>query len=241
MIEFIIYDKTKENYNIIEKEIDKEMMNYDIEYKYKKISSSKEIINNKNNDNDKFKIYILNQSNITGTGLEIAKYVREIADDWKSIIIFISKTDDYKVNILTKGLYILDYILNSEIKEKLQKLIKISLKVYDSRPKEIKFKYKNNSYNISYKDIVYIEKEKDSKRCIIYTTKNKYYLQSNLNDVLKELDDRFIKCSRTYIINLEEVLFYNIKDNIITFKNKKQIYEISRDKKKDVLHKLRKV
>lgn len=239
MIEFIIFDNTKDNFKIIEKEIDKEMMSYDLDYKTRNHSILEEVKTNTNNDN--FKIYILNQTNIRGTGLEIAKYIRESLDDWKSIIIFISKTDDYKINVLTKSLYILDYILIEDIKNKLQNLIKISMKIYDSRPKELKFKYKNNSYNISFKDIVYIEKEKDSKRCIIYTKKNKYSIQSNLNEILSKLDDRFIKCSRTYIINKEEMSSYNTKDNIITFKNKKEIYEISRDKKKEIISYLRKV
>ena len=239
MIEFIIFDNTKDNFKIIEKEIDKEMMSYDLDYKTRNHSILEEVKTNTNNDN--FKIYILNQTNIRGTGLEIAKYIRESLDDWKSIIIFISKTDDYKINVLTKSLYILDYILIEDIKTKLQNLIKISMKIYDSRPKELKFKYKNNSYNISFKDIVYIEKEKDSKRCIIYTKKNKYSIQSNLNEILSKLDDRFIKCSRTYIINKEEMSSYNTKDNIITFKNKKEIYEISRDKKKEIISYLRKV
>ena len=239
MIEFIIFDNTKDNFKIIEKEIDKEMMNYDLDYKTRNYSILEEVKTNTNNDN--FKIYILNQTNIRGTGLEISKYIRESLDDWKSIIIFISKTDDYKINVLTKSLYILDYILIEDIKNKLQNLIKISMKIYDSRPKELKFKYKNNSYNISFKDIVYIEKEKDSKRCIIYTKKNKYSIQSNLNAILSKLDDRFIKCSRTYIINKEEMSSYNTKDNIITFKNKKEIYEISRDKKKEIISYLRKV
>ena len=239
MIEFIIFDNTKDNFKIIEKEIDKEMMSYDLDYKTRNYSILEEVKTNTNNDN--FKIYILNQTNIRGTGLEIAKYIRESLDDWKSIIIFISKTDDYKINVLTKSLYILDYILIEDIKNKLQNLIKISMKIYDSRPKELKFKYKNNSYNISFKDIVYIEKEKDSKRCIIYTKKNKYSIQSNLNEILSKLDDRFIKCSRTYIISKDEMSSYNTKDNIITFKNKKEIYEISRDKKKEIISYLRNV
>lgn len=238
MIEFIIYDNTKENYKIIENEIDKEMMNYDIEYKSKCYSSIEEV---KEHNNDKFKIYILNQSNISKTGLEVAKYVRESVDDWKSIIIFISKTNEYKINVLTKSLYILDYILIEEITKKLKNLIKTSMKIYDSRPKELKYKYKNTSYNISFKDIVYIEKEKDNKRCIIHTRKNKYIIPNNLSSILKKLDNRFLKCSRTYIINLEEVLYYNTKDNIITFKNKKQIFEVSRGIKKDIINYLRKV
>ena len=63
----------------------------------------------------------------------------------------------------------------------------------------------------------------------------------NLSSIISKLDDRFIKSSKSYIINIEQVLQYNIKENIITFSNKKQIYEISRNKKKEIINKLRKV
>lgn len=238
MIEFVIYDNTKENYKKVETEIDKVMMNYNIDYKYKNYSSIEEV---KKNNNDAFKIYILNQSDISKTGIQVAKYIRETLDDWKSIIIFISKTNDCKINVLTKTLYILDYILIEDIDKKLKNLIKISMKIYDSRPKELKYKYKNNNYNISFKDIVYIEKEKDNKHCIINTKKDKYIIPENLTNISKQLDDRFLKCSRTYIINLEEVRLYNTKDNIITFNNKKQIFEISRGVKKEIINYIRNV
>ena len=63
----------------------------------------------------------------------------------------------------------------------------------------------------------------------------------NLSSIISKLDDRFIKSSKSYIINIEQVLQYNIKENIITFSNKKQIYEVSRNKKKEIINKLRKV
>lgn len=240
MIEFIIYDEKKEYRQLIEEEIDKEMMNYDIEYKksYYDCFCKEMKLEIKN---EYFKIYILNQTNISKSGLQVAKYIREEQNDWKSIIIFISATDEYKINLLTKRLYILDYLLHENIKSDLKQLIKIALKIYDTRPKELKFKYKSVNYNISYKDIIYIEKESDNKRCIIHTNKNTYYIQSTLSKLITKLDDRFLKCSRSYIINLEEVLKYNTKDNIITFKSKKQIFEISRDKRKELINRLRKV
>ena len=114
MIKFIIYDESRENKNIIEEEIDKELIKIDIEYKieiYKEFNKQlKENINN-----EYFKVYILNQTNISKSGLEVAKYIREKQDDWKSIIIFISNTNEYKLNILTKRLYVLDYILIKDI------------------------------------------------------------------------------------------------------------------------------
>ena len=63
----------------------------------------------------------------------------------------------------------------------------------------------------------------------------------NLSSIISKLDDRFIKSSKSYIINIEQVLGYNTKENIITFSNKKQIYEVSRNKKKEIINKLRKV
>lgn len=238
MIKFIIYDESKENKELIYDEIDKEMMKSDIEYQKDYITD----FNTMKKTNDEcFKIYILNQTNISKSGLEVAKYIREELDDWKSIIIFISNTNEYKLNILTKRLYILDYILIEDIKSELKELIKICLKNYDSRPKELNYKYKSINYNIPFKDIIYIEKEQDNKRCKIHTLKEDYYIQSTLSKIITNLDDRFIKSSKSYIINIEQVLQYNTKENIITFKDKNQIFEISRNMKKEIISKLRKV
>ena len=63
----------------------------------------------------------------------------------------------------------------------LKELINICIKNYDSRPKELKYKYKSINYNIPFRDIIYIEKEQDNKRCIIHTFKEDYYIQSTLN------------------------------------------------------------
>ena len=238
MIKFIIYDESKENKKHIYDEIDKEMMKSDIEYQKDYITEFNKL---KKNNDEYFKIYILNQTNISKSGLEVAKYIRETLDDWKSIIIFISNTNEYRLNILTKRLYVLDYILIENIKYDLKELINICLKNYDSRPKELNYKYKSINYNIPFKDIIYIEKEQDNKRCIIHTLKDDYYIQSTLSKLISNLDDRFIKSSKSYIINIEQVLQYNTKENIITFNNKRQIFEISRNMKKEIVNKLRKV
>ena len=238
MIKFIIYDESKENKKLIYDEIDKEMMKSDLEYQKDYITEYNTL---KKNNDEYFKIYILNQTNISKSGLEVAKYIRETLDDWKSIIIFVSNTNEYKLNILTKRLYVLDYILIENIKYDLKELINICLKNYDSRPKELNYKYKSINYNIPFKDIIYIEKEQDNKRCIIHTLKDDYYIQSTLSKLISNLDDRFIKSSKSYIINIEQVLHYNTKENIITFNDKKQIFEISRNMKKEIVNKLRKV
>ena len=119
--------------------------------------------------------------------------------------------------------------------------IQICLKNYDQRPNSLRYTYKNILYNIEYNKILYIEKEQDNKRCIIHTKNKKHYIQGTLNNVYKLLDNRFIKSSRSFIINLEQVYSYDIKNNIITFKNNNKFDGVSRDNKKVIINYLRRV
>ena len=109
------------------------------------------------------------------------------------------------------------------------------IKNYDNRQKTIKYTYKNNIYNIDLKHIICIEKEFDNKRCIIKTATNTYPIPGTLNTIMKMLDDRFIKCYRNMIINLEQIEKYKIKEGTITFKNGQTINNISRNQKKEIV------
>ena len=94
-------------------------------------------------------------------------------------------------------------------------------------------------YSIDYKQIIYIEKEPDSKLCRIKTTEKEYFVPGSINEILNKLDNRFIKCYRSIIINLEQVESFDIKKNIIYFKSKDKLETISRDKRKDILNYMR--
>lgn len=233
MIDFIIKEDDLYYINKSKEIVDRVMMNYDINYnfiahdKYRKELLTK----------DNFKIYIINYSNDT---IEMIKYIREELDDWKSLIIVIYKDREEKMKLIKEDLFIVDYInKNKHYEEKLLRNIQICLKNYDQRPNSLKYKYKNISHNIELSKILYIEKEKDNKRCIIYTKTSKYYIPGSLNKVLNLLDKRFIKCSRSFIVNKEEVSSYDIKKNIITFKNKIKLDAVSRDNKKIIINYLR--
>ena len=231
MIDFIIIEDDLYYLNISKNIIDKVMMNYDINYnfiaydKYRKELLSK----------DNFKIYIINYSEDT---INMIKYIREKLDDWKSLIILIYKDKVEKIKLIKENLFIVDYInKNKHYEEKLLRNIQICLKHYDQRPNSLKYTYKNISYNIDFDKIIYIEKEQDNKRCIVKTLDNEYLIQGTLNSVCKLLDQRFIKSSRSFIVNKELMLSYDIKNNIITFKNK--FNGISRDNKKYIINYLR--
>lgn len=227
MIEFVILEQNKNLYNKIKLILEKELMNYDYNY----IISEKET-------NNKFKIYIIDYTKKD----KLLERIRYENNDWSSMIIIISesklissieKQKVMPVDIIDKE--------NTMFEDMLLRSIKIALRNYDTRPKTIKYKYKTTYYNIDLKDIIYIEKEKESKRVIIKTKEEDYYYSSSLTEIEKILDNRFIKCSRSYIINKEQVKLYNTKENIIVLKSGDTVKEISRNKKKDLINYLRNV
>ncbi len=223
MIYFIIIDNNKK---IIEESIDKVLINYDIDYK---------IIDKNTKDyltKDNFKIYILNEKE-----LELAKTIRYELDDWQSIIIMIGNKIE---KLIKERLFVLDYIdTNDNLKMNMERDIQIALKNYDKRPNKLKYTYKKTIYNIDYYKILYIEKEQENKRCLIKTKDNTYYIQSTLSNLMKQLDNRFIKCSKSHIINIEQVDYYDINKNLIVLKNQEIIYSISGSQKKKIQDKLR--
>ena len=233
MIDFIIMEDDLYYLNISKNTIDKVMMNYDINYNFIAYDKYRRELLTKDN----FKVYIINYSNET---IDMIKHIRETLDDWKSLIIIVYKEREEKMKLIKEDLFIVDYINKSKhYEEKLLRNIQICLKHYDQRPNSLKYTYKNVLYNIDFDKIIYIEKEQDNKRCIIKTLNSNYYIPGTLNNVFKLLDKRFMKSSRSFIINKEQVLLYDTKSNIIKFKNKKTFNGISRNNKKYIINYLR--
>ena len=235
MIDFIVVEDNLYYINESKKIIDKVMMSYDMDYYFMVYDKYRKELLNKDN----FKIYIISYQK---DSIKLIKYIREELDDWKSLVIILYRDKKAKEELLKENLFIVDYInKRKHFEEKLLRNIQICLKNYDQRPNSLKYTYKNILYNIEFNKILYIEKEQDNKRCIIYTKNKKYYIPGTLNNLIKKLDNRFIKSSRSYIINTEQISSYDIKSNILTFKGKIRLNCISRDNKRMIINHLRRV
>ena len=240
MINFIICEDEPELLNMYEQQIDKFMMKYDIEYKCHKFNCYGKRWTRVTQNIIEFKIYLLDIKTEEGSGIDAARIIREENDDWVSMIIMISGYQEYKYEALGKRLMLVDFInKNDRFEQKLQDALLICMKNYDNKYKSIKYTYKNVAYNIEFRNIIKIEKEQESKRCIIYTDERKYYIQGSLNDVLTKLDKRFFKCSRGTAINIEKVESYNFKENIAKLKNKEEFKDISREKRREMYNRVR--
>lgn len=227
MINFIIEDIN------LKEIIEKIMMNYNLEYKINKYNDQK--------TKELNSIYILNYDTTNKAEINKLLNIRINEDDWSSIIILISDNSNIKYRLVDNKLLILDVIdKNKDIYNQLIENIKISLKILTETSNSICYTFKGILYNIPQKDIVYIESDSKNKRSVIKTETSEYYIPLTLLKIEKILNENFIKCSRSYIININKMREYNIKDNIITLNGNLKIYEISRQKKKEIINLMRK-
>lgn len=122
---------------------------------------------------------------------------------------------------------------NSQNKPKKSKNTKVTTK--NKRHKALSFEYNHIFHKIEFRDIVNIEKEQDSKRCIIRTTYGTIYMPGTLNDIISKLDDRFLKVHRSLIVNKDKIVKYNPKLNKLEFNDGSFTHLISRRKKKELM------
>ena len=231
MIEFLLVNNGKELADLNKSIINKLLVDTNYVYQTKEYE-------NEEKDNF-FKICIIEYNKISDTSYKIMQKIRE-SNDWSSLFIVVTKEKSNAFDLYNKRLMILDMIEeNNNYETNLTNAIKIALRNYETRPKTLHYTYKNITYNIPLNHIIYIEKLKDDKKCLIKTISDEYFIQGSLSKMEEKLDKRFIKCSRSYIINLERVLSLDTKKNIIEFHNGKKIYEISRNKKREIQEYLR--
>ena len=236
VLNFIICDDEKEFRNLIKSEVDKFMMNYDVEYKTYELESYESDFESLARKELGFKVYFFDIKTKNGSGLDAARFIREELDDWNSIIIIVTAFAEYRYEALSNRLYLLDFISKFDnCKTKLKETLKIIYKQYNSREKCLSYEYNYVLYKIELKNIIFIEKEQDSKRCIVHTDYGNFKAPFTLNAIAKELDKSFLKVHKSLILNVDKIRSYDTKENEVLFVNGMSTNLISRSGKKELV------
>ncbi len=237
MLNFIICDDNVEFTKYMKDLIDKFMMNYDMDYKcilrHDYDQKFREVVAKEIG----FKVYFLDIQTEHSSGLDAARCIREEFDDWVSIIVIITAYNQYKYDALSNRLYLLDYINKLDnCENKVKEVLEVSIKHYDHRYKTLSYEYNHIIHKVEYRHIIYIEKEPDSKKCKIKTTYGENYINATINqmDKILEKDARFVKVSRSMIINVDQVSEYDPHEGKLVFNNGETTYQVSRDYKKEL-------
>lgn len=167
-----------------------------------------------------FKIYVLDIELLNSSGIDIANYIRDFDDTSEIIMCSFHYELEYKV--LKSKLKILDFV--SKYDNAYVNLTNLILEVFNKHSRKVlKITDKGVILFIVMKDILYISKEKNTRKCVIKTFNNEYLVNKNLEEIKQELNSGFIQVSRNCIVNQNNVEEYNFKDSKIKFKNGEEI------------------
>lgn len=184
-------------------------------------------------DNTERKIYITDiELGSKISGIDIARFIRE--HDWESEIIFITSHDKMFETAYRNVYEIFDFIekfhhMESRLKKDLKTIYKRN---FDNQM----FKFNSRSLNLQiyYRSILYFYRDKESRKLIINTDRNKYAINLSLTDSLNFLDNRFKMVHRACVVNTDRVEAYNWIKGYFILDNGEKINLLSKKFKQEV-------
>lgn len=197
-IEIAIIDDEKIIRETYEKYVLKWAQKNNISCKISLFESSEEFIFNYE-DYKNFNILLLDIEMKEINGVELAKKIRN--KDKNIQIIFISGYSEY----IGEGYDVeaLNFLVKPIREDKLFDVLNRAIERSETRKKYILIKEKDEQIKIYLDDIVYIVS--DRNYVIIYGLKDEWRCRNTLTDMEEMLDKRFLKLSRSEIINLEYI------------------------------------
>jgi len=171
----------------------------------------------------RFDLYILDILMPGMNGINLAAEIRKKDDNCK--IIFLTSSPEFAVNSYIVGAFY--YLLKPFSSEKLFSLLKKALEgTEQEKSKSIVIKETGKLTRIQMHTIRYIESEKHT---ILFHLQNNdiiscYGTMNEFNDIFLS-DERFIKCQKSFIVNMDYVISISSRDFVLT---EKELIPISR-------------
>mgnify|MGYP005978613179 FL=1 len=151
------------------------------------------------------------------SGMDIARRVRELHLD--TVIIFVTNYPEFSMEGYEVRAF--RYLLKQELEQKLPNYFRDALAELPRDDKVLHFSANAESFNIPYKDILYLE---SNQRVIyLYTVKpmqapDRFY--GKLEDLAAELEgDGFLRIQKSYLVNMAYIKKFNY-DRVVLFDGK---------------------
>lgn len=195
-----ICDDEKQQRNMLNKIITREMDLWGYPYQIKEYSNGESLVYNLEHENYYIDIIFLDIELGKSNGVDIAKTIRKHSKD--TIIIFVTGFSDYVFHGYDVGA--LNYILKPYKTEKICKVLKEALKKLEQwKENFITVQIGTNLCKINTKDILYFKSELRKLTVVTFDKTLEYY--GKLNDMETVLPSNFIRTHQRYIVNLNHV------------------------------------
>lgn len=233
-MKFIVVEDEERSQEIIKKVLRKISLQNDkdihVEY-YKKYNSE---LKKKIENTTCRKVYIMDIE-LEGkvSGIDVATMIRE--NDWDSEIIFVTSHDRMFEFVHREVLEVFDFIEKFiDMEQRLEKDInKIYKKKFDKR--RLQIINRNVDLDIYLKNIIYISRDKEERKAVIHTNNDmEFKVGYSLNELLNELDNRFVQVHRSCIVNKDRISEYNFSKGYFITDTGKKIDFLSKKFRKEI-------
>ena len=148
-------------------------------------------------------------------GVDLAKTIRQTNDTIQ--IIFITGFPDF----IAEGYEVsaLHYLMKPVLPEKLHTVLDKAAANLAKSEKRLSITYDRQTDFVPLSQIMYIEAQK--QYILIHTISETYRMKGSLSDMEKQLDEYFIKCQRSFVVNLRYVT--RIKNDCVLLKNGSEV------------------
>ena len=180
---------------------------------------------------DEHKVYILDIELANKvSGITIAKLIREV--DWVSEIIFITNHDKMFESAYRNVYGVFSFLEKfHEFDKRFKKDVRAILKRnFDNQM--FKYSASKAEFSFYYRRILYIYRDTEERKLIIVTATNKYKVSMTIQEMLDHLDQRFVQCHRSCIVNKDHVEVKNYKEGYFILDNGEKVYLLSKINKK---------
>jgi two-component system response regulator AgrA len=168
-------------------------------------------------------------------GIEVANRIRK--QDDKAAIVFLTTHSELALLTLQYKIEALDFIIkgnSADVKKKIAECISIVYKRYagegSDENKKIMITVGDKIIPLDIGDIIYVETTAGHK-LRLHTKNRSLDFNGELKGIEEQLDDRFVRCHKSYVINKDKISSINKKDNTVTMANNSTC-PISRNGKK---------
>lgn len=176
-------------------------------------------------DNKTSNIYFLDvdlKTNING--IELAEKIR--CNDPRGFIIFVTTHDEMSPLTFKYKVEALDYIIKGNAKEIsyqiLQCLLNIDSKTSIASPqlmKRFNLRTKDKTVNLNFEEIYFFETASSAHKVAMHCKTQIVEFNGSLNDIEAQLDDRFVRCHRSYVVNIQHIAEINHNKKILSLHN----------------------
>lgn len=201
---FVIVEDDLKSIEKVKTIISDVLFSYNINYEIKVFNKCTNKLKQEIKDKSTIKTYILSvdlKQDISG--IDIAEFIR--IDDYNSNIIFLTHHGNMFETAHRNVCNIFEFIekyqnMDKRLTKDIKKIVN-----YNMDDKMLCYSYQGSIFKIYLKSIKYITRNTEERKLNIYTDNKIYKCNKSIKEILKLLDKRFIRVSKSTIMNYDYV------------------------------------